>query len=217
MKITLRHFLLLLFFTASVINIFGVATDHQMMMRFSKPLIIPLLLLNVLFSSSNIPKTYYLALIFSFLGDVFLMFEGPNYFLSGIGSFLITQISFSIILFPSLKQSNLKNRILGTMLFGSYLFIFLAYMYPELGDFKIPVIIYGLTISIFGFLAFQTWRLNSRYINILTGAAFFIISDSMIALNSFYYHEKVFGYWVMLTYVIAQFLISRFIIQRFPK
>jgi uncharacterized membrane protein YhhN len=38
----------------------------------------------------------------------------------------------------------------------------------------------------------------------------FIVSDSMLALNQFYYENNFFGLGVMLTYLAAQFFITLF-------
>ncbi len=210
MKSKLHQGFIILFFVASALNILGIGLELKSLSMACKPVIIPSLILHLLLSNKALSRGYYLALLFSFLGDVLLMFEGNQFFLSGIGSFLITQISFSYLLFPSFKRSSTFNKLLGSVLFLTYFLGLVSFMYPNLGDFKIPVLIYGFTICIFGYFSFLTWRtVEGKSPFIIFGAVLFIISDSMIALNTFYFHENIFTYWVMITYVGAQYLISR--------
>ena len=46
---------------------------------------------------------------------------------------------------------------------------------------------------------------------VFLGSLFFVISDSMIALNKFYFEDgfPLSGFWIMLTYIAAQYLIMR--------
>ena len=51
------------------------------------------------------------ALIFSFIGDIFLIGEGSLNFMSGIGAFLIAQI-FYILFFYSIKPLSKKGLVM---------------------------------------------------------------------------------------------------------
>jgi len=81
----------------------------------------------------------------------------------------------------------------------------------SLGELLIPVIIYGLTISVFGTVAFIDY-LNSKSqksLWMLAGAIVFVLSDSVLAINKFYTQKLLFEVIVMSTYILAQFLIYR--------
>jgi uncharacterized membrane protein YhhN len=85
------------------------------------------------------PKIYLLlALFFSMLGDVFLMFSGVNemFFLIGLSMFLITH-GFYITLFLTNKRSELK---LGKVVF-SVLIIVSYYLIMESIAIYLPIII----------------------------------------------------------------------------
>ncbi|MBL4905783.1 MAG: lysoplasmalogenase, partial [Flavobacteriaceae bacterium] len=41
------------------------------------------------------------------------------------------------------------------------------------------------------------------------GALVFITSDSILAVNKFYFSNEIFGILVMVTYIVAQYLIYR--------
>jgi len=78
-----------------------------------------------------------------------------------------------------------------------------------LGDLFIPVIIYMLVILMMVTTAFlrEGSVTKNSYILVFLGAAFFITSDSLLALNKFYNPLPLSGIWIMTTYAIAQFLI----------
>ena len=62
----------------------------------------------------------------------------------------------------------------------------------------------------FGILSMTYWIQNiERYIN-SGGSILFILSDSMLALNQFYFEKDFFGPWVMVTYIGAQGFITFF-------
>jgi uncharacterized membrane protein YhhN len=86
----------------------------------------------------------------------------------------------------------------------------LSLLLPTLGVLKVPVSIYALTISIMVVMALKgafSWRDNSKYI-VLIGAVFFVTSDSVLAINKFYTSIDLASFWLMLTYLMAQFCIT---------
>lgn len=42
----------------------------------------------------------------------------------------------------------------------------------------------------------------------LLGAAFFVTSDSILAINKFHAQIPLASFWIMITYLIAQFCIT---------
>ena len=71
--------------------------------------------------------------------------------------------------------------------------------------------VYSFAISCFGILSMTYWIQNyKKGILILGGSILFILSDSMLALNQFYFEKDFFGPWVMVTYIGAQGFITFF-------
>ena len=152
------------------------------------------------------------ALMFSLLGDVFLMLKMlPMYFILGLGSFLVAHI-FYIALFwrdnPRIvfgQRDRLPYVILilayGVGLFGALL--------PHLGDLKIPVGVYTLVILGMLLTVLNRWRSVSTPSFALTlfGAVQFVLSDSMIAINKFAMPFVGASYAIMLLYALGQWLI----------
>ncbi|MBL4724524.1 MAG: lysoplasmalogenase, partial [Lutibacter sp.] len=85
---------LLVFVLVSVLDIIGIVFSIPILVLIFKPFILLSLIVLYRFSVSIKNRGYILALIFSFLGDVFLIFNGEFYFIAGLLSFLISHILF---------------------------------------------------------------------------------------------------------------------------
>ena len=81
---------------------------------------------------------------------------------------------------------------------------------------KIPVFIYGMVISLFATLALisNEERKSKKSLNMLVGAVVFMISDSLLAINKFYFPNAIIEISTMFTYILAQYLIYRSMILR---
>ena len=200
-----------LFFVVAILDIIGIVAEISMLQIVSKPLIILTLITLYYFSALQRSSLYLIALLFSLLGDVFLL-NKTNYFLLGIASFLITQIVYSILIIRLLNKSTMKQKLLASFPFIIFLSILISVLGSNLDEYFFPVIIYGIAISIFGILSLLNYQLNrtksSRFL--LVGAVLFIISDSMIALNKFHEQKSFYPVAVMATYILAQYFIYKF-------
>ena len=114
------------------------------------------------------------------------------------------------------KQLKKKKALLPLLLLGGYLFFMLGLMSPRLGVLQIPVTLYALTLCVTGFLGvlIAIEKGTKAAIFLAIGCLLFVISDSMIAFDAFYFSQKIFGPWVMATYIPAQFLMGVFLAQK---
>lgn len=201
----------LVFLSVAVIDVIGVIFQIPDLRFIFKPLILLSLLVLYSLSVSNRNKVYIMALLFSFFGDVFLLFSGELNFILGLVSFLIAHLLFIKIIIKRIKKTPTRNIIGSSFLF---FLIFCGLIYTlrnSLGELLIPVIIYGLTISAFGTVALIDY-LNKKSVKslwMLFGAVVFVVSDSVLAINKFYNQKLIFEVIVMSTYILAQFLIYR--------
>lgn len=178
-----------------------------------KPFIIPSLILVFLkksFLTTKQGKWLLFALLFSFFGDVFLLFEGEVWFLLGLSAFLIAHLFYTFLFFKISRPIKLKILHAVIISFYSLFLSFLLYIiWDSLEKLLIPVIIYGFTITIMAVLAgFST--INTGKIGFLFGSLFFVFSDSIIAVSKFLFIENIgynFPFFIMLTYILAQFLL----------
>jgi uncharacterized membrane protein YhhN len=187
----------------------------------SKPLIVLSLIYFMLRSTKgiNLPfkKWIIVALVFSWFGDVLLMFSDSlaPFFLYGLVAFLISHL-FYILAFtkPSHKALiiPLYKRHPWTLLipFG-YAFYVYAELKGDLGDMSIPVLIYVVVISTMLAVAMNRYGKVSApsYVWILIGAVLFVASDSILAINKFHHSIEYSRYLIMLTYMLAQYSIVR--------
>ena len=155
------------------------------------------------------------ALAFSFAGDMLLVSSNSWNFILGIASFLIAHI-FYILFFYRVKSFTKKNRLflLATGLIIAGYVVLMNYLFRPLvteQQLTIPVMAYSVVLGAMLFTAFNvsnsTLQPKTFAYYITTGAVIFVASDSMIAFNKFYLTTPLPGFYIMLTYCIAQFLI----------
>lgn len=144
-------------------------------------------------------------LIFSLAGDCFLMLK-PQKFIAGLISFLIAHIVYCIG-FYQLIDGPLNIGALWIMLIpilGYY-----GFLYNGLGKLKIPVAIYVGAILTMTYLSFNVYQQHNTVIALLgfVGALFFMLSDSLLALNKFKLPFKLAQPAILSTYYLAQWLI----------
>lgn len=219
---------LYLFLFVSLLDIFFTSNGENSLRFYSKPLIIPLLWAYFIFSSPElkgqlIRKAISAALIFSWMGDTLLMF--PRLFIYGLGAFLMAHICYIVAFKVAQKQpfsvGNVNFIRLFFLNFPIYLFAAFVYFYIRggIGELKIPVIAYLIVIVMMATTARERFNKTntSSFWQVMLGAAFFLVSDGILALNKFYQKFPEAGVLVMGTYIIAQFLIVRGIMAHSEK
>lgn len=210
-----------IFWLLAFMDITGILINNEILLYIVKPLLIPALFLLLFNTDAAVPgkKILLTGLFFSWMGDVFLLLESTYalFFLFGLASFLTTHV-FYIIYFLGIQSDNgsfLKKRPISLALVLAYGIILVWQLFPFLGELKIPVIIYAAVIcsmlicSLHIFLKVN--RKSAGYY--LIGAATFVLSDSLLAINKFYQPFAYAGVFIMLTYCAAQYFIVRGFIQ----
>ena len=210
---TERQFTILFFIIVLFELITGSVPELALAHYLAKPAIVISLMVSFINSShklsSGIRKTTLLALGFSLLGDILLMFvnQSTHFFTLGLIAFLLAHIMYIIVF---LKHRNNKRSPIGFLLlliiYASGLFFFLK---DGLGEMFIPVIFYIVIILSMVATAFlrKSMVSNLSYLLVLIGAIVFIFSDSSLAINKFHKELPFANIIVMLTYAIAQYLI----------
>ncbi|HJQ23950.1 MAG TPA: lysoplasmalogenase [Blastocatellia bacterium] len=147
------------------------------------------------------------ALLLSALGDLFLALPGEQWFVYGLGSFLIAHL-FYITLFvrnwPRPFAADLSHRAVALLLLACAAGMF-AWLWPSLGEMRPAVAAYlcaltgmAVTATLAGF---RSWW-------VVAGAALFMLSDSLIAIGKFK-SPVVYGDTIIwATYYAAQVLIA---------
>lgn len=198
--VKIAYFLLFIVFLCDLYFVYSGKNSERF---FTKTLLMPLLILIYFLESKKLNKLFLAGLVFSFLGDLFLLFKWG--FLSGLGSFLLAHL-FYIFCFKNLRKTKVSN--LWLVFIGMYLVSLLFFLFPHLNEMKIPVIIYGITISTMFYFSLKT--ANKL---LIFGAFLFVISDSVLAIDLFLKQTLVLNLLVMITYVFAQILLLKGIIK----
>ncbi|XP_034071850.1 lysoplasmalogenase-like protein TMEM86A [Gymnodraco acuticeps] len=163
-------------------------------------------------ASSNARKIF-AGLVFSALGDAFLIWQEQGYFVYGLLMFAITHILYSLAF--GMKPVNVTAGLVVTAVSSvSYLLL-----YPYLsGPFTYLVAVY------IGLIGFMGWRAVAglQLANDLwtwtklcacLGAVLFMVSDLTIAVNKFCFPVPHSRAIIMATYYAAQMLISLSVVE----
>ena len=215
----------IIFISLAFVHLISLLNGHYWIANFTKPLLLSTLFITFYFQirkndeRPNRPVRLILtALAFSFLGDVLLMFVTyhPFYFLLGLGSFLITHLLYIGAFMRLLKKKGepIAPDIKVVVFVSIYLCTLLYLLYPHISfSFRVPIIVYGVVISIMLMISFSMKRIfiSSNYALLVFGTVLFVLSDTLIAINKFYIEIPLGGFWIMITYILAQyFIVSSF-------
>ena len=156
-------------------------------------------------NNSNYSAMLLIGLVFSLAGDCFLMLK-PQKFIAGLISFLIAHIVYCIAFYQLISPPLHINALwlIAIPALGYY-----GYLYSGLGKLKLPVIVYLSAIVAMTFLSFNVYHQQSSDIALygFIGALFFMLSDSLLALNKFKLPFKLAQPAILSTYYLAQWLI----------
>ena len=183
-----------------------------------KALLIPVLMILFFISIDNftgkLHKFFFAGLFFSWAGDILLEFHDDKgmFFILGLGSFLLAHIMYLTVFLSTAGENTVKGKgiilVIPVLLYWALLTV---YLYPHLGEMRLPVIIYSFVI-----MSMLTAAINRKakvskdsYLLVLTGAVLFVISDSGIAINKFGSQFENSDILIMSTYILAQYLILK--------
>ncbi len=113
-----RKLILGLFVLVVVLDLIGILTGNQLMRFIFKPMIMLLLMMYYSVIVEPESKLYLAVLFFSFLGDVFLLFDSKMNFMLGLASFLMAHILLIKIVVGVLKKSSLSQKITAIIPFA---------------------------------------------------------------------------------------------------
>lgn len=184
----------------------------EMMDRITKPLIVITVAGYFFYATKNVQSRLKVwivsALLFSWVGDILLMFQDKKslFFLLGLSSFLLAHIFYIIFLHKVRLAEKIKPRLWTLLVVAVYYSVLIAFLSPWLGDMRLPVRVYGMVISFMLLLALHLLFLANRQagLYIAIGAILFVLSDSLLAINKFYQPFEAADFLIMLTYGLAQ-------------
>ena len=205
-----------LFLIVSVTEIVAALNGNKIVVYFAKPLI----LLSIIFyvqltrNERNVRGLpfFFVGLFFALSGDIFLMIQKKDLFIPGLASFLVMQVLYACSFYLDHRQKLISSlaiiRLAPFILFALVLYFILQ---PHLSGMvmKIAVGIYALSIATMVWMSLlrKGHVSNQSFLLVFAGAIFFMISDSVIAIDKFIAAVPLNTIWVMSTYCLAQYLI----------
>jgi alkylglycerol monooxygenase len=185
------------------------AAGHVELHRLLKPLA---MLVAIILVARNLPMKpalpLQLALIASLAGDVFLMV--PGYFIPGLLSFLCAHLAYIVAFKKGLPWFPGRRALAITLGFGVLMYGVL-WMGGLPAALRAPVAAYVAVIALMAAQAMgRAVVLGTPGVRwVAVGAGFFMLSDTLLALNKFVTPLPLAQLWVLTTYYLAQVLIVR--------
>ena len=181
--------------------------------------LILLMVLRVPLTPERLPFLF--GLVFSLLGDIFLMPRGTRWFLVGMGAFSVAQLMY--IWGFNLSMVTLPVLVVGLVawLVGVILIHMLVNRFSSSSSINKAILpfmkgygalVLAMVISALLCLARPAWSDRAAVMAGIGGILFFL-SDGMIALDKLDRRLPKYRFWIIVTYHLAQFLIVGAVIQ----
>ena len=217
MQLFFKKNIFLFFWVVAFSDIIAVGSNISQVHALLKLFLIPILIGAVLFKPTALKsKALVLSgLLFSFSGDIFLLGneKEPLFFITGLICFLVTHIFYSLYFIRISRNgiSLLAQKPYLIIIVVIYTSGLLYFLFPKLGSLKLPVIAYACVLSMMllsSMHAFNFAKPCSKKL-FVQGAACFVISDSILAINKFHTSFSYAGCAIMFTYCLAQYFITK--------
>jgi len=157
------------------------------------------------------------ALVGSWFGDTFLMFQESNsmFFILGLGSFLLAHIAYISVFRKFERVINNGWSFVIIIISMCYTAGLLYLLWPGLAEMTIPVLLYAFVLTVMGAVGvIQNLKVNNL---IIIGVVLFLISDSMVAYDKFVESFTSSRFLIMSSYISAQFLLIQGLSTRILK
>ncbi|MFI9718976.1 lysoplasmalogenase [Streptomyces sp. NPDC052396] len=186
---------------AGGVHLGALLTRRRGVERITKPVLMPLLAEYVLMRGG--PRLLAVALLLGCAGDALLQCEGQAAFLAGMAAFAAGHGCYLALFARQGTRGRGGYRRLAVP-YGAVWAVSTAALWPGLPpQLRLPVGLYGLLLSVMAAGAAQTGTRAA------VGGALFLLSDGLIAGGlAGWPQAPVPQFWVMLTYLAAQFLLA---------
>lgn len=193
---------------SAAVTIVASLTGRRRLQYCAKPLTTLLILVLALVLTLANPPWYrtliVLGLLFSLVGDILLMLP-RDLFIYGLASFLATHLCYLAAFSPGSQLAPLWLLPLLAILVTLSLVL-----WSRLRGLRLPVLLYECVIvaMVWRGLARMSTLGSTAAILAAVGALFFLLSDSLLALDRFRARFRLAPLFVLGTYYLAQWLIA---------
>ena len=194
----------MLYYILSFFELLGEIKNNNILILYTKPFLMPTLYFEVLYYNYNIHYPIIISVLFSTLGDYFLLWRSNiKYFLLGIFCFMGTQISYSYYFY---HNSLIKCDLLSFSIVLTITQLILLQILDNITNNILKVIVALYTYMV-GFM-FYSAIIYHNYL-VLLGCSLFVTSDILLGvnINNIYKYQNIYNVLIMLTYLSGQYLI----------
>ncbi|MEV0488291.1 lysoplasmalogenase [Streptomyces sp. NPDC050508] len=197
-----RRVLLALFGLAAALDLLSLAVGYHPGHTVTKPLLMPLLAAYAALRGP--PRLLVAALLFGWGGDTLLLSDADPAFLAGMTCFAAGHLCY-LALFRTYGTPRTRAGLLAVG-YAAALALTVTLLWPDLpADLRIPVAGYSALLTAMACAAATRLGLVAGL-----GGALFMASDTLIATGVADWPQPPRpDFWIMLTYVAAQFLLVR--------
>jgi uncharacterized membrane protein YhhN len=167
-------------------------------------------------------KPVIIGLLFGWIGDVLLHFQGFSYFIGGLSAFLIGHLCYIYAFGKEVSQSKKVHFAMEKpylILPYAAFFIYIIYkIHPTLDSaMTVPVFLYCFVILVMSLMAANRYNAAGKAsCNIvLWGSILFVASDYFLAINKFVGAVPYAKLIIMSTYIAGQGLIAYGFVSRY--
>ncbi|HBW36394.1 lysoplasmalogenase [Desulfosporosinus sp. BICA1-9] len=208
----LQILIVIVFIATFIVNLYADRNSNLKLKVLTKPLLVPLIILFYLTSAVHINWFIVTALFFGFLGDVSLLGGSKKIFFAiGLLAFLVGHLFYTLAFLQSIQYFEVVPiwffiALIPYILYG---YAILRILSPNLKEMLVPVVIYMCVILMMSFTSTcRIWNgFTLQFLLPFIGSLFFIVSDSVLAYNSFNVPSENYETLIMFTYILAQVLI----------
>ena len=146
-----------------------------------------------------------LALGCALTGDVLLLM--PDRFLSGVAAFLLAHLAYLALFKQNLPWFPSRRALAATLLLGVVVYAVVWNGVPP--ELRLPIGLYVIAIALMAAQAIGRALVlqSSAATGVAIGACFFMLSDSLLAIDRFAVALPAASVWVLASYYAAQILI----------
>ena len=209
----MRYLSIISFLISTTVHLYASLKKEKRLRNISKPFILLSLLGFYCFSVEKISITVVLALVFSWIGDLFLILKGVKWFTVGGISFMVSHFFFILSYLKNIDFA--KVGILPVIALATFFFLIVTIIFSRLRPHLpkplfYPMYLYLLINGTMNCFALFRYLSDPSAAGIITviGAALFFISDSSLFFVRFKKDSRLKTHFlVMLTYSIGELLI----------
>jgi len=209
----MNYLFLICFIAVSAVHLYASAKSDKRLRAQTKGFILPFLLFWYLFSVQEPSVSVIAAIVFSWLGDVLLIFKGVKWFTAGGISFEVSHVFFIISYISNIDFSLIPLWVI--IVLGLIYLILCISVFRGLKPYLPKVLFVAMFIYLminatqncFAFYRMLSLK-NLAGVITFVGTTLFFVSDSTLFYVRFKKDGKERNHFVvMLTYIVAEFLI----------